>query len=70
MPESGSVVGQKRGRPSALQLGPRKKPSVSYSTFFLRTADGWLSVLLKILLFIMGATLGGPCMRSAMSRLS
>ena len=33
-PESGSVVGQKCGRPSALQLGPRKKPSVSYSTFF------------------------------------
>ena len=28
-PESDSATGQKRGRPSALQLGPRKKPSVS-----------------------------------------
>jgi len=70
IPEPGFVVGQKHGHPSALQLGPRKKPSVSYSTFILHTTDDWFSVLLKTLLFIMGATLGGLCMCSAMSRLS
>ena len=68
VPESGSIVGQKHGRPSALQLGPRKKPSVSYLTFILYTTDGWFLVLLKTLLFIMGATLGELCMRFAMSR--
>ena len=33
VPDSNSIAGQKRGCPSALQLGSRKKLSVFYSTF-------------------------------------
>jgi len=67
-PESDTAVGQKRGCPSALQLGPRKKPFIYHSTFIFNIADHYFSVLLKTLSSTIGVTLEGLCMRSAMYR--